>query len=86
MGQAKSELEYTDELSEHVSYYDMYVASPVEQPAPEAPTDVPIVVLTLPIDATFLYCPSCKVLNKPVTKLVPIEEDHPVELPCNNQG
>ena len=48
--------------------------------------DVPIVVLTPLVDATFLCCPGCEVLNKLVTKLVPIEEDHPVTLPHNNQG
>ena len=53
---------------------------------PERPTDVPIVVPTLPIDATFPCCPGCEVLNKPVTELVPIEEDHPVVVPRNNQG
>ena len=57
-----------------------------EQAAPEHPTDVPIVVPTPPIDATFPCCPDCETLNKPVTELVPIEEDHPVTLPCNNQG
>ena len=34
----------------HGSYYDAYVASLVEQPAPEAPTDVLIVVPLPPID------------------------------------
>ena len=38
-------------------------------------------VPTLLIDETFLCCPGCKVLNEPVTELVPIEEDHPVILP-----
>ena len=57
-----------------------------EQAAPERPTDVLIVVPTPPVDATFPCCPDCEVLNEPVTKLVPIEEDHPVSLPCNNQG
>ena len=31
-------------------------------------------------------CPGCEVLNEPVTELVPIEEEHPVSLPRNNQG
>ena len=53
---------------------------------PERPTDVPIVVPTPPINAMFPYCPGCEVLNKPVTELVPIEEDHPVAVPRNNQG
>ena len=48
--------------------------------------DVPIVIPTLPIDVTFLCCPGCDILNELVTMLVPIEEEHPVELPCNNQG
>ena len=86
MGQAESKLEYAKEDSEHASYFDMYIASPVEQPALEAPTDVPIVVPTPPIDAIFPCCPGCKALNEPVTKLVPIKEDHPITLPCNNQG
>ena len=51
-----------------------------EQAAPECATDVPIVVPSLPIDATFPCCPSCEVLNEPVTELVPIEEEHPVTL------
>ena len=53
---------------------------------PERPTDVPIVVPTPPIDATFPCCPGCEVLNEPVTELVPIEEDYPVAVPHNNQG
>ena len=57
-----------------------------EQAAPEHPTDVPIVVPTPPINAAFPCCPGCEVLNEPVTELVPIEEDHPVTLPHNNQG
>ena len=57
-----------------------------EQAAPEHPTDVPIVVPTPPIDATFPCCPGCEVLNEPVTKLVPIEEEHLVSLPRDNQG
>ena len=57
-----------------------------EQVAPERPTDVPIVVPSPPVDATFPCCPGCEVLNKPVTELVPIEEEHPVSLPRDNQG
>ena len=57
-----------------------------EQAAPKYPTDVPIMVPTPPIDATFPCCPGCEVLNKPVTELVPIEEEHLIMLPCNNQG
>ena len=53
---------------------------------PERPTDVPIVVPTPPIDATFPCCPGCEVLNEPVTELVPIEEEHPFSLPRDNQG
>ena len=41
---------------------------------------------TPPIDATFPCCPGCEVLNKPVTELIPIEEEHPVVLPRDNQG
>ena len=57
-----------------------------EQAAPERPTDVTIVVPTPPVDATFPCCPDCEVLNEPVTELVPIEEDHLVSLPHDNQG
>ena len=57
-----------------------------EQAAPECPTDVSIVVPTPLIDASFPCCPGCEVLNEPVTELVPIEEDHPVTVPRNNQG
>ena len=57
-----------------------------EQVAPECLTDMPIVVPTLPIDATFPCCSGCETLNEPMTKLVPIEEDHLVMLPRNNQG
>ena len=57
-----------------------------EQAAPECPTDVPIVVPTPPIDTTFLCCPGCEVLNELVTELVPIEEEHLVTLPHDNQG
>ena len=53
---------------------------------PERPTDVPIIVPTPPVDATFPCCPGCEVLNEPVTELIPIEEDHPVTLPHDNQG
>ena len=56
------------------------------QPSPEHPTDVPIMVSTPPINGTFPCCPGCEVLNKPVTELVPIEEDHPIALPQDNQG
>ena len=86
MGQVESELEYTNELSEHMSYYDVYVALPVERPALEAPTNVLLVVPIPLINMMFPCCPGCKVLNEPVTELVPIEEDYPVVLPCNNQG
>ena len=86
MSQAESELEYANEELVHGSYYDTYVALLVEQPVPEAPTDVPIVVPTPPIDVTFPCCPGCKVLNEPVTELVLIEEDHPIVLLHNNQG
>ena len=48
--------------------------------------DVPIIVPTLLINAFFPCCPGCEVLNKPVMTLVPIEEDHLVKLPHNNQG
>ena len=57
-----------------------------EQAAPERPTDVPIVVPSPPIDATFPCCPGCEVLSEPVTELVPIEEEHPTSLPRDNQG
>ena len=53
---------------------------------PERPTDVPIVVPTPPIDATFPCCPGCEALNEPVTELVPIEEEHPASLSRDNQG
>ena len=43
-------------------------------------------VPSLPIDATFPCCPGCEVLNEPVTELVPIEEDHPIMVPHDNQG
>ena len=83
----ESELEYTDESSDHTSYFEAYAEPSVpKQAAPERPTDVPIVVPTPPIDATFLCCPGCEVLNEPVTELVPIEEEHPVTLLHNNQG
>ena len=57
-----------------------------EQAVPERPTDIPIVVPSPPIDAMFPCCPGCKVLNEPVTELVPIEEEHPASLPHDNQG
>ena len=56
------------------------------QPAAERPTDVPIVVPSPPVDATFPRCSGCEVLDEPVTELVPIEEEHPVSLPRDNQG
>ena len=70
-----------------MSYFEAYAKPSVpEQAAPEHPMDVPIVVPTPPINATFPCCPGCEVLNELVTELVPIEEDHPITLPCNNQG
>ena len=70
-----------------MSYFKAYAEPSVpEQAAPEHPTDVPIVVPTPPIDATFPCCLGCEVFNKPVTKLVPIEEEHPATLPRDNQG
>ena len=81
------ELEYTDESSDHTSYFKAYAELSVpEQPISEHPMNVPIMVLTPPIDATFPCCPGCKVLNELVTELVSIEEDHLVVLPHNNQG
>ena len=83
----ESKLEYANESSDHMSYFEAYAEPSVpEQAAPERPTDVPIMVPTPPIDATFPCCPSCEVLSEPVTKLVPIEEEHPVALPRDNQG
>ena len=68
-----------------MSYFEAYAEPSVpEQAALEHPTDVPIVVPTPPIDATFPCCPGCEVLNEPVTELVPIEEDPP--LPRDNQS
>ena len=68
-------------------YFEAYAELSVpEQATPERLTDVPIVVPTLPINAIFPCCPGCEVLNEPVTELVPIEEDHPVAVPRNNQG
>ena len=68
-------------------YFKAYAKPNVpKQPAPECSTDVPIVVPTPPINATFPCCPGCEVLNEPVTELVPIEEEHPVTLPHDNQG
>ena len=68
-------------------YFEAYAEPSVsEQAAPERPMDVPIVVPTLPVDATFPCCPGCEVLNETVTELVPIEEDHPVMVPRDNQG
>ena len=70
-----------------MSYFEAYAEPSVpEQGAPERPTDVPIVVPTPPINATFPCCPGCEVLNEPVMELVPIEEEHPVAVPHNNQG
>ena len=70
-----------------MSYFKAYAEPSVpEQAAPERPTDIPIVVPSPPIDATFPCCPDCEILNEPVTELVPIEEDHPVSLPRDNQG
>ena len=85
--QAESELEYADESLDHTSYFEAYAEPSVPgQAAPECPTDVPIVVPTPPIDATFPCCLGCEVLNEPVTELVPIEEEHPISLPRDNQG
>ena len=68
-------------------YFEAYAEPSVpKQATPERPMDVPIVVPTLLINATFPCCSGCEVLNEPVTKLIPIEEDHLVMLPCNNQG
>ena len=83
----ESELEYADESLDHTSYFEVYAKLSIpEQATPKRPTDTPIVVPTPPINATFPCCLGCEVLNKPVTELVPIEEDHLVALPRNNQG
>ena len=74
-------------MSDHTLYFEAYAEPSVpEQAVLEHPTDVPIDVLTPPINAMFPCCPGCEVLNEPVTELVPIEEDHPIAVPCNNQG
>ena len=66
-----------------MSYFEAYAEPTVpEQAAPERPTDVPIVVPSPPIDATFPCCPGCEVLNEPVTELVPIEEEHCERASC----
>ena len=57
-----------------------------KQAAPEHPTDIPIIVPTPPVDALFPCCPDCEVLNELVTELIPIEEEHPVSVPRDNQG
>ena len=68
-------------------YFEAYAEPSVpEQATPEHPMDVPIVVPTPPVNATFPCCPGCEVLNELVTELVLIEEEHPVGLPHNNQG
>ena len=68
-------------------YFEAYAEPSVpEQAPPECPTDVPIIVPMPPINASFPCCLGCEVLNEPVTKLVPIEEEHPVTLPHDNQG
>ena len=70
-----------------MSYFEAYAELSIpEQAALECPTDVPIVVPTPPIDAMFPCYPGCEVLNEPVAVLVPIEEEHPITLPHNNQG
>ena len=70
-----------------MSYFKAYAEPSVpKQATPERPTDVPIVVPTPLINAMFPCCPGCETLNKPVMELVPIEEEHPVALPCDNQG
>ena len=67
-------------------YFEAYAEPSIpEQAMPERPTDVPIVVPTPPIDAIFPFCLGCKVLNEPVTELVPIEEEHLTVLPHDNQ-
>ena len=74
-------------MLDHTSYFEAYAElSGSNQPAPERPTDVPIVVLTPLIDGMFPCCPGCEALNELVTELVPIEEDHPVALLHDNQG
>ena len=70
-----------------MSYFKAYAEPSVsKQAALEHPTDVPIMVLTPPIDATFPCYPGCEVLNEPATELVPIKEEPPVTLPRDNQG
>ena len=46
----------------------------------------PLPPVTPPIDASFPCCPGCEVFNEPVTEHIPIEEEHPVMLPHDNQG
>ena len=68
-------------------YFEAYAEPSIpKQGASERPTNIPIVVPTPPIDSTFPCHPSCEALNELVTKLVPIEEEHPVALPHDNQG
>ena len=68
-------------------YFEAHAEPSVpEQATLECSMDVPIVVPTPPINVTFPCCPGCETPNEPVMELVPIEEDHPVTLPCNNQG
>ena len=87
MGHVESELEYTEDSLNHSLYFEAYGGAPaMGQPSLEHPTDVLIVVLTLPINTTFPCCPGCEVLNELVVDVVPIDEPHPIVLPVNNQG
>ena len=60
--------------SDSESFYATYCAPVVEdQPAPEAPTDVPIVVPSPKVDQAKTCCPGCEELDLSQVPLIPVE-------------
>ena len=60
--------------SDSESFYATYCAPLVgDQPAPEAPTDVPIVVPSPKVDQAKTCCPGCEELDLSQVPLIPVE-------------
>lgn len=79
-------MEYTEDLLDHDLYFDKYVISSVEQPAPEMPTDILIIIPGPSSDQVRMCCLGCEDINFSEMSLVPVE-GLPPRNPFNiNQG
>ena len=82
MTRLDSESNVSDEESLYASYHTPPI---VGQVAPEAPTDIPIIVPLLQIEQAKMCCPGCEDLDLSQVPLIPVET--PMRNPFDmNQG